>query len=800
MSNNSMTNTQSNTLRTNAVLMILRWVIRCVLIGVAIGFCVMLVLNFGLVDAITNKLASEEPTEIVAHVASNEMKEGDLGTVSGKKIDLENRGVKFGPYTATYNGDVHVLKATNLDKLPDDVTVTYRNNEHTNAGVYVAEAIFTGPGYEPRVLTATMTIKKATIEGVEIEDRIVEYNPNGMYSIVLEGKENIPENALVSYYPPAGVKEPGIYSAKAVISVPDENYETLVLEGTLTIIDLKALVSFDNDSYSFVYDGEAHNAVLNTSNIPEEIKDEIEFEVEHKYVKNGVEYDSAIDAGTYTVIARVTADGFQPFSVCNATITVEQADLVEFYGITVEGGTFDYDGKAHNVTIKNCPNTIGVSYEFSNSSQAEFEKIVTPGTYTVRVIFTDSTGNLVQKEEIKCEIVVNKVDISDKFAFKGNKSYAYAEDVKDGVEIPKERTVEINWDDTARDVIKNVIKEHNPNMSDEALTAFIDSIVFTYYVGDGEASVEAPSFSNVGEYAVRVVVSSTDSRFNNFYYATLETTLEIKHATLKDVEVTAPLITFADGKYHTPKHNAPEGATVEYYISGGYMGFLRDYDANEEVPGVKYVDWYRVKVVITDGNKRATKYVSMLILPNPVIIAIFAVIGLLIGLGIAITIILINKGKEDESEERFQRPGEAIAKARGKIVCQSYAKYKNGGVEGRLYLTEKTVEFYNKSLQKSDNNILIPLRNVRNIDVLEHNVIQIRANNEDFVFVVPGCVAEVWKYEMVNVQEAKRIAAPAPAAEAPVAPAPAHVEEPKAEEPAAEVASEEVSPEENEQA
>lgn len=731
MSNNPIPSDQgTNILRTNKARMIWRWVWRCLNIGVLVGLVAMLLLNFGIVGKVIN-LFSKEPTEVVAHVASNEMKEADLN-VTGNKIDLS--GVKFGPYTATYNGEEHVLEING--KLPEGVNVTYRNNKHTNAGTYVAEAIFTKDGCEPAVMTANMVIKKAKITGVEIHDRIVEYDPNGMYSIELVGKENIPAGASVSYYPPAGVKEPGIYNAKAVIYVEDGNYETLVLEGTLTIIDLKSLVSFEKDSYSFVYDGKAHNVELVTSEIPDEIKDAIDFKVEHKYVKDGETFGEIVDAGTYTVIANVSAKGFNSFSVCNATVTVTPGDLVELYGTAIEGGTYEYNKTAHKVKITgNQPKSVEVKVEYYLNG-SKVESAIVPGTYTVKVTFTDTKGN-VKGTTLECEIIVNKIDISGCLTFE-NVEEEYAVD-KDKNPVGYFAVVDI--DEAA--------------LAAKGVEAGVLKIL--YYYGDNNGSNVPPAFYNVGEYAVKAVVTLSGN-VEYFEDVELEATVKITPAyksTINGVSAKGQLVV-ANGKYITPKITAPEGAVVEHRVTGMYIGWLKSSETDVVVPGVKYVNYYFIETTFTVGNYYTTRNTSIIVLPNFAIVAVFAIVATLIGLGIALVIIYRNKDKEEDSDIKFQRPSEAVAKARGKIVCESRAVSKNSGVEGRLYLTEKTVEFYSHTLTKSDDNILIALRNVRNIDVTAHNVINIRANNEDYIFEVPGCVAIDWKHEMVNVEEAKR--------------------------------------------
>ena len=699
----------------------------------------MLLLDFGIVGKVVD-LFAKEPVEVVAHVASNEMKGDALGTVSGKKIDLEKYGVKFEFDPVTYNGEAHTITATNLDKLPSGITVTYRNNVHTDAGTYEAEAIFSGEGYDPCVLTATMVIYKAKITGVSIKNEVVQYVEGTTYSIKIEGEDKIPEGATVVYQPPRGheVDKPGVYKTVVVISVENGNYETLVLEGTLTIIDLKQLVKFDNDTHTFTYDGKGKSVSLNTSGISSSIRNAIGFKVTYTYTDaSGKEYsgNTFTNAGTYKLTAHVSAKGFDSFSLGPVTVTIEKGDLVELYGTAIEGGTYEYNKTEHKVKITgNQPKSVEARVEYYLNEQVVDSAIV-PGTYTVKVTFTDKNGNINDKT-LECEIIINKIDISGCIKFE-DVVEEYAVDNEDNALVYSAKVVVDEEALKAKGIESGVLK------------------ILYYY--DGKGSNMPTEFSEVGEYVVKAVVT-VGGNVEYFDNVELEAKVKIKPAyksTIKGVTAKSQIV-MANGKYITPKITAPEGTVVEHRVTSMYIGWLHSSELDTVVPGVKYVNYYFIETTFTHGNYYTTRTTSILVLPNFIIIAVCAAIGLLVGLGIALVIIVRNKDKEEDSDIKFQRPSEAIAKARGKIVCESRAISKNSGVEGRLYLTEKTVEFYSQTLSKSDDNILIPLRNVRNIDVTAHNVINIRANNEDYIFEVPGCVAIDWKYEMVNVEEAKR--------------------------------------------
>ncbi len=154
---------------------------------------------------------------------------------------------------------------------------------------------------------------------------------------------------------------------------------------------------------------------------------------------------------------------------------------------------------------------------------------------------------------------------------------------------------------------------------------------------------------------------------------------------------------------------------------------------------------------------------KLLLSLDPKLVAIFAGIGIFIGLGLGITFAVRGKRRDEESDARFVRPTDILLSARGSIICHGYAKYKSSASEGRLYLTDKTVEFYNDDLKVKEGNMLIKLRDVRNVDAVNPDTIRIRANDQDYVFAVPACKASAWKDEIVYAKAAPIVRKPDPA-------------------------------------
>lgn len=138
----------------------------------------------------------------------------------------EITGFTFEDKTVTYDGEKHSLL---LSKSVDDFNVVYEKNEGVNAGVYNATVKITKTGYYPLTLTAVLTINKAVITGVQFETLEVDYDGE---EHVVELKGTLPEGTSAFYQNNRGT-ENGVYNAK--VTITGANYETLVLETTLTI-------------------------------------------------------------------------------------------------------------------------------------------------------------------------------------------------------------------------------------------------------------------------------------------------------------------------------------------------------------------------------------------------------------------------------------------------------------------------------------------------------------------------------------------------------------------------------------
>ena len=146
-------------------------------------------------------------------------------TLTINKADYDMSDVMFNDATYEYDGRSHALEVEGT--LPDDVTVSYINNDHINVGEYEVVAVFThdNPNYnEIPSMSATLTIeaisnftftvneskKTATItgcNGIETDLVIPQYvTYNGVeYKVISIGYEAFKNYGITSIVIPEGV-------------------------------------------------------------------------------------------------------------------------------------------------------------------------------------------------------------------------------------------------------------------------------------------------------------------------------------------------------------------------------------------------------------------------------------------------------------------------------------------------------------------------------------------------------------------------------------------------------------------
>src|SRR5699024_4637086 len=137
--------------------------------------------------------------------------------------------------------------------LPDGVTVGYENNDQTDAGEYTVKAFIDGGNnYQDDTLTATLTIEKAGIKNISLQDATFPYDGQS-HTLGVSG--DVPDGVTVGYEN-NDQTDAGIYTVKAFID-GGNNYQDDTLTATLTI--KKAEISgLSLQDKTFTYDGQSH--------------------------------------------------------------------------------------------------------------------------------------------------------------------------------------------------------------------------------------------------------------------------------------------------------------------------------------------------------------------------------------------------------------------------------------------------------------------------------------------------------------------------------------------------------------
>lgn len=297
-------------------------------------------------------------------------------------------GVTFEDVETTYDGTEKTLAVSNL---PNGASVTYdKANTYTNAGEYTVTATVSQENYEDLQLTATLKINKATYDmsAVVFADKTVTYNGES-HSIFATG---MPNGVSVSYENNNKINADE-YTITAIFTGDSTNYNAIENK-TATLKINKA--TYDMSGISFVgnmvtYDGNVHSLAI-TGTLP-----------------NGVtvsyENNDKTNADTYTVIAKFTdtTGNYENPENKTATLTINKATY-NMDGVVFADKTVTYNGNAYSIEAQNVPSGLSVSYTDNDKTNAD--------TYTVTAIFTDTTGNYVNPENMTAQLVINKATIT----------------------------------------------------------------------------------------------------------------------------------------------------------------------------------------------------------------------------------------------------------------------------------------------------------------------------------------------------------------------------------------------------
>ena len=258
-----------------------------------------------------------------------------------------------------YDGTAHSVIAS---LSHDETTIIHSNFDIINAGSYevVLEAEET-ENYFGVKETCTLYIDRA-ISSITGEDVYAVYDGNS-YSVkaYLNHDEVNLEYSLNSFV------DAGEYNV-TVKAEESLNYYSTTKDFKVIIDKAKSVISAENMTTQ--YDGNAHyvSGKLNHN------------DAEIEYSDNGF-----VNAGVYTVeISVIETKNYTSASVI-VTITIYSGDY-DYAGLSFSNSTVVYDGKSHSIYINGTlPQGMNVVYENNG--------MVNAGTYQVKAILTDTTGN-----------------------------------------------------------------------------------------------------------------------------------------------------------------------------------------------------------------------------------------------------------------------------------------------------------------------------------------------------------------------------------------------------------------------
>lgn len=770
-------------------------------IGLLIGVVVMAILNFGVPEMLSSLVGQVAMEEVVAHNASTEESDPSLKTNALINLDsiIADNEIAFpavdeyGNHTK-YDGNSHKLELMNTDKLPAGVTVSYINNEHTDAGTHYVVAVLSGAGYETAVIEGYFVIGKATFNtnvtdtnnAIRFENKIVKYEEGNGHTIEVGG--DLPADTKVTYYYNNVLLqydenndnrpvEHGVYYVTAVIE--NKNYKTITLTATLKIVDISKLVYFDNvgedGTIQLTYNGQEQGIALNISKLEEVegFKDKIVVSYpDGNYFTRVYEYD---------IVAKVSVavEGFEGVEVeVSVKVVVNQGDINSIYGISFgiqdvgtdgNGDALEYSENNKELVINNLPDHIVptvylVTGEGENLVYTEIKEddIRNPGDYRLAIKLVDTTGNCKNYSSENENLLTYEFTIAKRNINKGNSfsianvETKYSTQDVDGKKVGKvnnlvmtfanvdklpgtilgdKLVVEFKSGDASKVVVFTFAKVEGAE-DDYIISYTMDGVENEDYViirnSKGKYEFVIPfDFVDYGEYNISAVIYENDFDAE----ARLTAKMFIDYAKLSGVSVKSNQWVIADESFHAPKVvGAPKGATVEFFDKNG-----------NSVEGFKYVGLHNVKVVVTNGNYQTTiDNVRYIVVFNPVIALIGMLVGMLMGVLVGAIVGVVTNTKEKTSAKHFRGPGAIVANARGGILCESFAKNDNGGCVGRLYLSSKTLEFYAEDYKALKDNFLIDIDDIRNVKAIAPNKIQVYANKETYVFTVPDGTSDEW--------------------------------------------------------
>ncbi|QOD60284.1 T9SS type A sorting domain-containing protein [Polaribacter haliotis] len=286
--------------------------------------------------------------EVTATVTGNNYTNFTLkGSLIIAKANLN--GFSFEDKNFVFDGTPKSLEISG--NLPEGVSVSYSANNIKDAGAYEITAIISGANHISKVLKATLTISKATLQSYTLNNESYVFDGN---TKSIKIKECLPEGASVSYTNNE-VSNVGVYEVTATIS--GANYTAQVLKATLSIVKA-TLNGLGLTSKNFVYDGTPKSLAI-LGNLPNGVS--------VSYSSN-----SFTNAGSHEVTATISGANYEDL-ILRANVIIAKATLI---GFTLDDENFEYDGTQKSLSVSGIlPNGVSISYLNNSFTDAGSYKV-----------------------------------------------------------------------------------------------------------------------------------------------------------------------------------------------------------------------------------------------------------------------------------------------------------------------------------------------------------------------------------------------------------------------------------------
>ncbi|MCA4793886.1 MBG domain-containing protein, partial [Myroides odoratimimus] len=293
--------------------------------------------------------------------------------------------VEFKSQSFIYDGKPKSLAVTG--EVPQELTLTYANNTHTQVGNHIVTATFSGSSnYTPMpyTLSTTLSITKKqeelpSLEGIIFEHKTETYTGE---AISIEAT-NLPNNVRVSYDKNQYI-DSGTYQVVASFYFKDILLGTK--SATLTI-EKARITGVTLSKKEVTYDGKEHELLL---------EGELPLGVTATYKNN-----TGTNAGTYKASVKLEGDNYITSTRSNELIILP-ADITQL--VELKSESFIYDGKPKSLTVTGeVPQELTLTY--TNNTQTAIGNHTVTATlsgssnYTPMPYTLSATLSITQKEE-----------------------------------------------------------------------------------------------------------------------------------------------------------------------------------------------------------------------------------------------------------------------------------------------------------------------------------------------------------------------------------------------------------------